>query len=404
MPLAYQLFAAIKNKGCSLRHPKRPELSSLIEVLRVDLFGGIGHFSGSQYKKAPRMQPLVGQTARAVAIASNKDHLFMEIEVSIVTPIYNEELCIEEFHRRTSKALTEAGYSHEIILVNDGSTDNTVQILRDISARDPHLVGVNLARNRGQSAAIYAGLQQSQGRYVVIMDGDLQNQPEDVPMLVEKMKQDGGYDLVSGMRQQRPECKWLRLVPSRIANWLIRKASNCEVFDMGGVSCIQGKLARNLRLREGHHRIIPALVYNMGGRVTEIPITAAPRFAGQSHYGLGRSIDVLFDIVTLWFQNSFKQRPVYLFGRIALGLFLAASLIMAWVLFEKLFFGQPMANRPPFFGAILFYIASLGFMSTGFILEALGDTMDTVMNMRTYVVRDVLKNGCQCKPCDCEKE
>jgi glycosyltransferase involved in cell wall biosynthesis len=317
----------------------------------------------------------------------------MDIEVSVVTPMHNEELCIEEFHRRISTTLTGAGYSHEIILVNDGSTDRTPRLMRELSEGDPNLVGVNLSRNRGQCTAIYAGIQQSRGRYVVIMDGDLQHKPEEVPSLVEAMKKDGGYDLVSGMRQKRSESKWLRLVPSRVANWMIRKASKCEVHDMGGLSCLDGELARSLHLREGHHRIIPALVYRMGGRVTEVPTSAPPRFAGSSHYGIGRSVDVLFDIVTLWFQNSFKQRPVYLFGRIALALFLAASLLMAWVLFEKVFFGEHTGNRPPFFGAILFYLASLGFMSTGFILEALGDTMDSVMNTRPYVVRDILKNG-----------
>ncbi|GAB7021631.1 glycosyltransferase family 2 protein [Salidesulfovibrio brasiliensis] len=311
-----------------------------------------------------------------------------DIEVSIVTPMHNEELCIEEFHRRISAAMQGAGYEHEIILVNDGSTDRTEQLMRQISTVDPNVRCVCLSRNRGQCTAIYAGLQHSRGRYVVIMDGDLQHKPEEVPSLVEEIRK--GWDLVSGMRQKRSESKWLRLVPSKIANWMIRSASGCEIHDMGGLSCLKGDIARSLQLREGHHRIIPALVYRLGGSVTEVPTSAPPRFAGKSHYGLSRSIDVLFDIVTLWFQNAFKQRPVYLFGRIALGFFITASLLSAWVLFEKVFFGVHMGTRPPFLAAILFYITSLGFMSTGFILEALGDTMDSVMQTRPYMVREII--------------
>lgn len=314
-----------------------------------------------------------------------------QIEVSIVTPMHNEELCIEEFHSRISAALQQGGYTYELVLVNDGSTDSTESIMRRLSAVDPHLVCVFLARNRGQCTAIYAGIQQSRGKYVVIMDGDLQHKPEEIPSLIEKIKE--GYDLVSGGRQKRVESKWLRLIPSRIANWMIRKASKCEIRDMGGLSCLKGDLARNLHLRDGHHRIIPALIYRMGGNVTEVPISAPPRFAGKSHYGIGRSIDVLFDIVSLWFQNSFKQRPVYLFGRIALGLFLVASVIMFWLLVEKLFLGVHMGTRPPFMGAVLFYLASLGFMTTGFILEALGDMQDSVMHQKPYVVREIVTSA-----------
>lgn len=304
--------------------------------------------------------------------------------------MHNEELCIEEFYRRTDAAMRKAGYIYEIVLVNDGSTDDTERLLRQICEKDPKVKGISLSRNRGQCTALYAGLQNSRGRWVVIMDGDLQNLPEEIHLLVEKIQE--GWDVVSGQRVNRSESRWLRLLPSRIANWMIRKASGCEIYDMGGFSCVNGDMARGLHLREGHHRFIPALIYRIGGAVTEIPTTCPPRFAGKSHYGLSRIVDVLFDIVTIWFQNAFKQRPVYLFGRIALAFFVFASLIMAWVLIEKIFMGVDMGTRPPFFGAILFYLASLGFMSTGFILEAIGDTMDTVMRTRPYKIREIL-NG-----------
>ena len=314
-----------------------------------------------------------------------------KIEVSIVTPMHNEELCVREFHGRISKALSQEGITHEIILVNDGSTDSTAEIIKELTVGDPNLIGLNLSRNRGQCTAIYAGIQESRGKYVVIMDGDLQHPPEEVPLLINKIRE--GFDLVSGMRQKREESRWLRLIPSRVANWMIRTASGCDVQDMGGLSCLRGDIARSLHLREGQHRIIPALVYRMGGAVTEVPTSAPPRFAGQSHYGINRAVDVLFDIVMLWFQNAFKQRPLYLFGRISLLFFLVASALMGWVLFDKIAFGEHMGTRPPFMGSILLYLSSLGFLSTGFILEALSDTMDTVMHSRPYQVREIMRNG-----------
>ncbi|XPV76357.1 MAG: glycosyltransferase family 2 protein [Desulfovibrio sp.] len=314
-----------------------------------------------------------------------------KIEVSIVVPMHNEQLCIEEYHTRMTAAMQGMNTSYEIIMVNDGSTDDTLKMMREISTGDPNVVGVCLARNRGQCTAIYAGIAQSTGKYVVIMDADLQHKPEEVPSLIEKIRE--GYDLVSGMREKRSESKWLRLLPSKIANWLIRKASGCEIHDMGGLSVVRGDVARAMKLREGHHRIIPALVYRMGGAITEVPISAPPRFAGESHYGISRSIDVLFDIVTLLFQNSFKQRPVYLFGRISLGFFLVASLLFTWVFFEKVFFGVHMGSRPPFMMSILFYLASLGFMSTGFILEGIGDTFNSVTDTKSYLVREIISNG-----------
>jgi len=311
------------------------------------------------------------------------------VELSVVTPMHNEELCVREFHRRVTAALGGLGIEYEIVVVNDGSTDSTPAILRELAQADRHVVGVFLARNRGQCTAIYAGLQHTRGRYVVIMDGDLQHPPEELPALLEKARE--GFDMVKGARTNRSESLVLRRIPSRIANYLLRAVSRCEVKDMGGLSLLKGDLARSLALREGQHRLLPALVYNLGGSVAEVPTSAPPRFAGKSHYGIGRSVDVLFDIVLLWFQNSFKQRPVYLFGRIALFLFLAASLVMVWLLYEKFFFGEHMGSRPPFLGAVLFYLASLGFLSTGFILEVLSNVLAAQSGAKPYQVREIVR-------------
>ena len=312
-------------------------------------------------------------------------------KISIVTPMHNEKECIREFHSRVTAVLSSRGESYEIVLVDDGSTDPTPEIMRELCASDPAVTGVFLSRNRGQCTAIYAGLQHSRGDYVVVMDGDLQHKPEELPLLLDEM--DKGWDMVKGRRTNREESLLLRRIPSKAANYLMRATSKCPVRDMGGFSCIRGDIARSLNLRAGQHRLLPALVYIMGGSVTEVPTSAPPRFAGKSHYGLGRSVDVLFDIIMLWFQSSFKQRPVYLFGRISLVLFLVATVTMLWLLYEKLFFGAHMGTRPPFLGAILLYIASMGFISTGFILEMIAGVHESATLSRPYVVKEVVRNG-----------
>lgn len=305
------------------------------------------------------------------------------VYVSVVVPMYNEAECVEEFHRRAKAALEELGKPYELVIVDDGSSDGTAEALRGICSRDKAVVGVFLSRNRGQSAALSAGFRHSKGEFVVVMDGDLQNMPEEIGLLLDANQ---GAAMAKGIRQGRSESKFIRLIPSRIANWAIRKTTKCEIRDMGGFSCMRGDIARSLRLRSGQHRFLPALVYIMGGRIVQVPVTAQKRFAGTSHYGIGRFIDVFLDITMLWFQTANKGRPVYLFGRVSLASFAAASLLFLWTLADKVFRGADMANRPPFFISILLFLAALGFLSTGFILEVLTGAVEAENG--GYVVRE----------------
>ncbi len=311
-------------------------------------------------------------------------------EISIVVPMHNEEACADELYRRVRRTMETFGRSWELILVDDGSIDATRERIQDICAGDSRVAGVMLARNRGQCTAIYAGVQHSRGACVAVMDADLQHRPEDVPRLVEEM--DRGFDLVSGRRENRRDSLLLRRIPSLAANWLLRRFSRCPARDMGGFCCLKGDIARQLPLRAGQHRLLPALVYLRGGSVSEVGFEAQPRFAGKSHYGVSRSLDVIFDILMLFFQASFKERPVYLFGRLSLVLFLIASAVMAWLLVDKFVFGEDMGTRPPFLGAVMLYLFSLTFMSTGFVLELIASHQDAA-GARPYVVREVLRTG-----------
>lgn len=311
------------------------------------------------------------------------------IELSIVVPMHNEQECLIEYFKRTTITLDKLKIAYEIVIVNDGSTDKTEDIIREISSKDQNLVGINLARNRGQCTAIYAGIQQCKGNYIVIMDGDLQHKPEEIPLLYNKIKK--GYDFVSGDRKNRSESFLLKRIPSKIANSLIRYITKCPVKDMGGFSCMNGDIARSLTLKAGQHRLLPAIVYMMGGSVSEVPVSAPKRFAGQSHYGIGRSIDVFFDIVMLWFQNSFKQRPLYLFGRVSLTLFIFASALFGWVLYGKLILLEPMGSRPPFLISIFLYLCSFGFITVAFISENLSNIYDLAGEKRNYVIREIFR-------------
>lgn len=309
------------------------------------------------------------------------------VEISIVTPMHNEALCVDEFCTRVEAALSQFSDSYEIIIVNDGSTDETGEKLDGYAAANPRLRHVRLARQSGQWAAIYAGFQNSRGEYVVMMDGDLQNKPEEIPLLVNEIRE--GYDLVSGQRIRRRESFMLRRLPSALANWLLRKTTGCTVRDMGGFKCLRGEIARDLRMRAGFHRLLPAVVHLMGGSISEVPITSVPRFAGQSHYGIGRAVDVLFDVALLWFQSSCKSRPVYLFGRISVSLLMVGAAVLLWMLSDKFLYGIDMGSRPPFLATVVIFLASLGFMSLGFVLEFLSDLHNAVTDRKPYRIAEI---------------
>jgi glycosyltransferase involved in cell wall biosynthesis len=308
------------------------------------------------------------------------------IEISVVAPVYNEELCIEEFMRRTDAALRATGLSHEIVIVSDGSTDATDRLLREGAVRYPSLRAVLLARNIGQCGALYAGIQHARGRVIVVTDGDLQHKPEDIIVLYNKLQE--GFTLVSGNRAGRKESLLTKRVPSRIANWLLRQVTGCEIRDMGGFKALDGDMARSLRLRPGHHRLLPALVHMRGGSTAELWIECQERFAGKSHYGLSRSFDVIFDVLMLGFQASFKARPLYLFGRIGVMLLLVDCIVMPWLLWEKFAHGVDMGTRPPFLVAIMFFLAALFFLAMGFVLELLTDANNAIGASKPYVVRE----------------
>ena len=308
------------------------------------------------------------------------------IGISVVTPMNDEQACVEEFLRRTDAVLASMPGDHEIVIVDDGSTDRTPALLEAALAHMPRLRVVTLARNVGQCSALMAGLQASRGSTVVVMDGDLQNAPEDIPALAAELAR--GHDLVSGFRGGRVEGP-IRRIPSRLANWLLRRVSGCDVRDMGGYKVLRGEVARSLRLRPGQHRLLPAIVHMRGGSTSEITVQHHARFAGTSHYGLSRTLDVLIDVVLLWMQGSFKSRPMYLFGRVGLALIAIDCVIMPWLLYEKFAMDKDMGTRPPFLVAIMLFLSALFIFAAGFMLVLLSEANNTVGGVQPYMVRSV---------------
>jgi len=309
-----------------------------------------------------------------------------KIKISIVTPFFNEEENVKEFLIRTNNVLQKLNLEYEIIAVNDGSQDNTLIILKQLLKKIHKLRVLTLVKNRGQSTAISAGIKNSRGEYVLIMDGDLQHLPEEIPLFIKKMGE--GFDLVSGRRKKRRESLLFRRIPSFFANILLKLATKTPANDMGGFKCIRGDLLRKIQIRPGYHRFFPALINIMGGVITEVDISAPKRQKGKSKYGISRSFDVFLDILMLWFESSFRSRPLYLLGRISIFMFIFATGIFLWLLYEKIFMGFPMAIRPPFMISILLYVLSFLIFFQAITLELISRLLNKFLGIDNYVIRE----------------
>lgn len=301
------------------------------------------------------------------------------VEISTVTPMRNELACVPEFVRRVDAVMQSLTDEYEIVIVDDGSTDGTGELLDKLTAEYPKLRPVHLTRNFGQAIATDAGFQQSSGRFVVMLDGDLEQPPEEIPRLIAEARK--GFDLVSGRRMKRDINTVLRAIPSRVANWMLRSSTGCQVRDMGGIKCLRGEIARELRLRAGQHRFLPALVHVLGGKVTEIPVNAHRRFSGQSHYGISRTFDVFLDVIYFACQTSSKGRPIYSFGRLGLALAAVTGLLLALTMLA--FFSSATTTAwPLLLLTVLGGSSSLAAIVCGVGLELLSESHAGILDRR----------------------
>lgn len=309
--------------------------------------------------------------------------------VSVVVPIYNEVESIPPLINAIATSLKNSGLSYEIILVDDGSKDGSTQLLREQARLRTDLSAVLLRRNYGQTAAMAAGFNYAKGRVIVTLDGDLQNDPADIPLLIAKLEE--GYDLVSGWRKNRQDGALNRLLPSKIANWLIGKVTGVKLHDYGcSLKAYRSELVADMNLYGELHRFLPALAYIEGARITEIPVRHHARRFGKSKYGLGRTFRVLMDLLTIWFMKKFLTRPMHVFGWLGLISMFAGIAIGSYLTFVKLVLGEEIGNRPLLVLAVVLLLAGVQLFSFGLLAELLMRTYHESQGRPIYRVREVV--------------
>jgi len=292
------------------------------------------------------------------------------LDLSIVVPLFNESGTFEELHRRLTSVLLVLGLDHEIIYVDDGSTDGTSEALVALAIGDPRVHVINLARNYGQTAALAAGFDAAAGDVIVAMDGDLQHAPEEIPTLLAKL--DDGYDIVSGWREQRVDNLWTRRLPSKMANWMMAKLSGVSLHDFGTTfKAYRAPVIKRIRLYGDLHRFIPALASWGGARITEVPIANIPRAQNQSHYGLSRTWRVMADLITVRFLLKYVNRPLHLFGPLGFLSIGSGAAAAAWILATKLVTGAPifLAHGPLLLLSALLVQAGIVLLGLGLLAE-----------------------------------
>jgi glycosyltransferase involved in cell wall biosynthesis len=311
----------------------------------------------------------------------------MAPRISVVIPIYNEADNLAELHRELSASLLSLGQPYEVVLVDDGSTDTSLERLLAIEAADPRVRVLRLRRNFGQTAAFSAGFDHACGEVIVTSDGDLQNDPADIPRLVAKL--DEGYDMVCGWRQHRRD-PVSKLIPSWFANRIISASTGVRLHDYGcSLKAIRSEVVKELRLYGEMHRFIPAVASWMGVTLAEVPVNHRPRTRGHSKYGLGRTVRVLLDLFTVKFLLAYGTRPAHLFGLWGLASGGVGLLILAYLAHLRLFEDTPIAGRPLLLlGAVMFLFGVI-LVNFGLVAEMLVRIYHESQGKPTYVVKEL---------------
>jgi glycosyltransferase involved in cell wall biosynthesis len=312
------------------------------------------------------------------------------MSLSIVVPVYNEADNVRLLHQAIQEALHDTQETWEVIYIDDGSSDGSLQILEQIHAEDAdHTTLVSLRRNFGQTAAIAAGIDYAKGDVIVLMDADLQNDPSDIPMMLEKINQD--YDVVSGWRIKRQDKFITRTLPSRLANLMISTVTGVHLHDYGcTLKAYRREVLTGFRLYGEMHRFIPAYAYSVGAKIIEVPVNHHPRKFGKTKYGLNRTLKVILDLFTVKFLISYSNKPIYLFGGTGLILILISLLGMLFLLIRRFWLSISVFSSPLFIVSTMFMI--LGFQSIlmGLISEQLVRTYHESQSKPTYTIRRVL--------------
>jgi len=312
-------------------------------------------------------------------------------EISIVVPLLNEQDNIGPLYEQITQTLTDV-YDYEIIFVDDGSSDNSFDILAKLQKTDAGIRVICFRKNFGQTAALSAGFAHARGKVIVAIDADLQNDPADIPKMIARL--DEGFDVVSGWRKKRHDNAVTRLLPSKIANWLISRITGVKLHDYGcTLKVYRREVIEETKLYGEMHRFIPALASWSGARIAEMPVNHRPRTAGTAKYGLGRTLKVVLDLITVKFLGSFSTKPIYIFGGLGLASGIGA-IASGWiVLYQKIAHNFAMNRNPLLVLTALLITATIQFILMGLLAELLVRTYHESQNRPTYVIREILDSS-----------
>jgi len=311
------------------------------------------------------------------------------MEISVVIPVYNEEANVRPLYSRLKQTLEDVGRSYEVVVVDDGSTDGSLEILKELCGQDSLLKIVRLRRNFGQTAAFSAGFDQISGDVVVTLDADLQNDPADIPLLLAKIEE--GYDVVSGWRKNRKDTFLTRRFPSMVANALISQVTGVKLHDYGcSLKAYRREVVDNISLYGDLHRFIPALASWMGISLVEVPVAHQARRFGKSKYGLSRTARVILDLLTVRFLLSYSTRPIHIFGSLGIAAAFVGGVVTAYLGYVRLILQRSIAERPLLLLGILLLVVGVQFITMGLLGELVVRTYHEARNRPIYVVREIL--------------
>ncbi|MDB9524528.1 glycosyltransferase family 2 protein [Oscillatoria sp. CS-180] len=313
------------------------------------------------------------------------------LDISLVIPIYNEYESIPRLLETITSVMATLNFSYEIVCVDDGSTDGSAGLLRELATDNSKLSALLLRRNYGQTAAMAAGFDYSRGKVIITLDGDLQNDPADVPKLMAKLNE--GYDLVSGWRKHRKDNQVTRLLPSKIANWVIGRVTGVSLHDYGcSLKAYRAELVRDMNLYGELHRFLPALAFIEGARITELPVNHYARQFGKSKYGLGRTFRVVMDLLTVYFMKRFLTKPMYVFGLLGIVAMVLGVAVGSYLTFIKFAFGETIGDRPLLILSVVLFLTGVQLFCFGLLAELLMRTYHESQGRPIYRVREVVRH------------